>query len=65
MPLYLRRAMPIKPSRPEPNSQTAAGIGTATTVDSSPVPNENDTLEMAVEPVTPASARTNVAVPSM
>ena len=26
---FLRRAIPTRPSRPEPNSQTAAGIGTA------------------------------------
>ena len=40
-----RRAMPIKPSKPETNSQTAAGIGTATLVPV-PVPNENTTLEI-------------------
>ena len=28
---YLRLAMPIKPSKPEPNNQTAAGTGTAET----------------------------------
>ena len=28
---FLRRAIPISPSRPEPNSHTAAGTGTADT----------------------------------
>ena len=56
-----RRAMPIKPSKPETNSQTAAGIGTATSVPIS-VPNENTTLEMRVLAVTPANASVKVTV---
>jgi len=55
MPAYLRRATPIKPSGPEPNSQTATGIGTGTVV-SSFVPNENETLAM-IEPHLRAALR--------
>ena len=53
--------MPIRPTKPETNSHTAAGMGTPTTV-SGPVPNENATSQMTEALVTPVMPRMKVPV---
>jgi hypothetical protein len=58
LPAYLRLAIAIRPSKPEPNNQTAAGIGM--TVPS--VPNENRMESTVVASVTPVAAMLNVTV---
>jgi len=59
-----RRAIATKPNKPEPNSQTAAGIGTATFAPGC-LPNEKTTLEITVLAVAPANASVHVAEGSM
>jgi hypothetical protein len=61
--------MPIRPIKPEPNSQAAAGMGTVVhelpeqTV-SALVPKENFTLEIVEALVTPLIASEKVALPA-